>query len=127
MDRNQRKLARFEAGAQAMGAYGRAALRRAMQAVKEDKQLLNLVTDIAAAVGRSMQRRKSDAQTDARRRKLVGARLPIAQAARCKGCADLLGVSLYRFASDALNRACRLTEAQYGMAWNGRCHQTVIK
>ena len=38
--------------------------------------------------------------------------------------AALLGLSRYRFASDALARACRMVEAQHGLTWRDGHHQT---
>lgn len=46
----------------------------------------------------------SDAETDARRRTLVGARLPRETVERYRECASAHGLSLYAFASSALER-----------------------
>ena len=72
--------------------------------------MFELIVAIAAARGRGAQRRTSDRRTDARRRTLVGARLPREQAERCRAAADKLGVSLYRFALEALEAGCQRAE-----------------
>lgn len=126
MEREQRRLARFREGLDAMGAPERDALKAAMEHARARKDWTGfaLVTDIAAAAGRSARQRESNGRTEKRRRKLVGARLPLDQAARCASCAALLGQSRYRFASDALARSCRMVEAQHGLTWRDGHHQT---
>lgn len=56
--------------------------------------------------GRVESKRESDRRTDARRRRTVGARVPVALYERVSACAQERGVSLYRFVVDALERAC---------------------
>lgn len=68
------------------------------------------LADISLAIQRTRKRRESDARTDLARRKLVGARLLIADAERCRKCAELEGVSLYRFVVRALQVACEAAE-----------------
>lgn len=68
------------------------------------------LADISLAIQRTRKRRESDARTDGARRKLVGARLPLADAERCTACAALEGVSLYRFVVRALAAACEAAE-----------------
>ena len=122
------KLRRFQAGAQAMSARERAALHAAMTAArqlkrKKDRQhLLELITGIGAARGRTLAKQASDRRTDAARRQLVGARLPKAQAERCRSCAALRKVSLYRFAVDALDAACAAVERDGAVTWDGQQH-----
>lgn len=129
MRREEQRLARFREGLDAMGAPERDALKAAMEHAKARKDWagFTLVTNIAAAAGRSARQKESNARTEKRRRKLVGARLPLDQAARCASCAALLGLSRYRFASDALLRACRMVEAQHGLTWHAGHHQTEIR
>ncbi|MBE6973342.1 MAG: hypothetical protein E7440_05625 [Ruminococcaceae bacterium] len=68
------------------------------------------LADISLAIQRTRKRRESDARTDGARRKLVGARLPLEDAERCRKCAELEGVSLYRFVVRALQVACETAE-----------------
>jgi len=72
------------------------------------------LADIGLAMQRTHKRRASDARTDGARRKLVGARLPLEDAARCARCAAFLEVSLYRFVVDALENACERVERVMG-------------
>lgn len=65
---------------------------------------LDLLERLAQARQRTQSRGESDARTDAGRRVLVGARLPRPTAERYKLAAKLKGVSLYRFACEALER-----------------------
>lgn len=126
MKREERRLARFREGLGSMTAPERDALKAAMQhaQARKDWRGFALVTEIAAAAGRSARQRESNERTEKRRRKLVGARLPLDQAARCASCAALLGLSRYRFAADALARVCRMVEAQHGLTWRDGHHQT---
>ena len=59
---------------------------------------------LAAARRRTVQRANSDARTDRGRRLLVGARVPWERAERYRKCAAANGISLYRFACQALER-----------------------
>lgn len=99
-----------------MSAPEREAMREAMRAAQdledaeEGERLLELITAIGAARGRTVEKRASDKRTDRTRRKLVGARLDRAQAQRCARCAQAAGVSCYRFAADALAAACERVE-----------------
>ena len=68
------------------------------------------LADISLAIQRTRKRRASDARTEPGRRKTVGARLLIADAERCARCAELEGVSLYRFVVRALGAACDAAE-----------------
>jgi len=68
------------------------------------------LADISLAIQRTRKRRASDARTDGARRKLVGARLPLEDAERCRKCAELEGVSLYRFVVRAMQVACETAE-----------------
>ena len=126
MKREERRLARFREGLGSMTAPERDALKAAMQhaQARKDWRGFALVTEIAAAAGRSARQRESNERTEKRRRKLVGARLPLDQAARCASCAALLGLSRYRFAADALARSCRMVETQHGLTWKDGHHQT---
>lgn len=115
------KLERFKRGITAMGADERAALHKALEAAVhlqspvERAELVGLITDIGAAKGRAMARRESDRRTDRQRRRLVGARVPKLEAERCRRCAELEGVSLYRFMVEAIEAACVRAEAGAGI------------
>lgn len=93
----------------------REAMRAAIALTREEEQarMLRLLANIGAARGREEDRAESDARTDAERRQLVGPRLPRQQAERCRRCAERLGVSLYRFAADALERECERVERMF--------------
>jgi len=99
-----------------MGAAERAALKAAMEATSaitmrwDRERMFDAITEIGAAAGRDVRKAASDKRTDNARRKLVGARLPLAAAIRCRICANAQGVSLYRFVAEALERACEAVE-----------------
>ena len=116
MNREKRKYNRLQVGTEHMNAQERAAMEAAywaalhIQKGSERRKMMDRITDIGAARGRAEQCRESNARTDARRRKLVGARVPKEFAQRCKRCADAKGISLYRFVCNALERECGETE-----------------
>ncbi len=116
MKQIERKMERFRAGTEKMGAAERAALKAAMDAASaismrwDRERMFDAVTEIGAAAGRDVRKAASDKRTDNARRKLVGARLPLAAVERCRSCANARGVSLYRFVSEALERACEAVE-----------------
>lgn len=116
MQQKDRRYARFQRGIAAMSKEEREAIRAALVGLDAlpaqfRGEMLDLITEIAAARGRAEDRRRSDRDTDARRRVLVGARVPRDTAERCRKCASLHGLSLYRFVCQALERECmRLTE-----------------
>ena len=126
--RKNTKLERFRAGAETLPTIERAAMYSAMVAArglkrKKDRDfMLAKITGILAARGRFIQKSASDRRTDAARRRLVGARLPKDQAERCRACAALKGVSLYRFTVDALDTSCALTERLARVQWDGEQH-----
>ena len=126
MDREERKLARFRAGSAAIGAEGRSAVRTALEYAQNTRnwEMWELVEDIGAAIGRALQKRNSNRNTEPKRRRLVGAQMPIQEADRCKACAALLGVSQYRFVVEALARECRMTEARCNLVWDGSRHRS---
>lgn len=66
--------------------------------------------EIIRAAARGHGKRASDRETDHRRRVLVGARVPRAQATRYQDAAAGAGVSLYRWVMDALNDAATRAE-----------------
>ncbi len=96
---------------------------------KEEKQLIRDAVHLAAngrsvyarraldeyAVARYRQSGKAarDLAADGRRRRLIGARLPIDQAERVKVAAAATGRSVYRFVADAID--AEVTRAN----WNG--------
>ena len=94
---------------------------------KANTELWDLVINIGAAIGRAVQKRQSNRKTEPKRRRLVGAQMPILEAERCKACAKLLGVSQYRFVVEALSRECRMVEARHGLEWNGSYHKAVME
>lgn len=66
---------------------------------------LDVAGEIILAGDRTLRKRASDQRTDAARRVLVGARVPVAFAEECSRRAQEKGVSLYRFVVDALEEA----------------------
>lgn len=111
----ERKLKRAVLSVGRMSADEKRALIAALQCLKElrgpVRKMEECLCDIGIAMQRTQRRRDSDAKTDKARRKTVGARLPLADAERCARCADLEGVSLYRFVVRALSVACESAEA----------------
>lgn len=65
------------------------------------------VSSLVLARRRAYLRSCSDAETDVKRRLLVGARLPRETAERYRECARSHGLSLYSFACSALEREYR--------------------
>lgn len=100
-------LERYGKGMEALSSDERKAVREAMEAVmtcqRRDK-LLKAIGRIPAARLRTIAKRRSDAATDARRRRLVGARVPVELAERYRDEAEKRGCSLYRLVSDTLKR-----------------------
>ena len=118
MTREEARLDRFKAGIAAMSTAEREALEAAMltaRAIPGGKgvSIIEQLVEMAAARARTEAKHKSDAQTDQKRRRLVGARLPKHQAERCRACARLEGESVYRFVCSALERACSEVEAKH--------------
>ena len=98
----------FEAILEGFSADERAVLLGAMQAGQVPPAFL---VRLAAARRRASARADSDARTDYARRVLVGARVPRRTAEKYRKCAAAHGLSLYRFAVEALEREYeRLTE-----------------
>ena len=116
------KIERFKRGIAAMSADEREALHNALAAAValenpvERSDLVDYITDIGAAKGRTLARRDSDGRTGFRRRSLVGARIARSQVERCQQCAQAEGKSLYRFVVDALEAACVRTEQTFDRA-----------
>ena len=110
----ERKLRRAVLSVGCMSADEKRAMVAALKCLRDLKgpvrQMEECLADIGLAMQRTKKRRASDARTDAKRRKLVGARLPLEDAARCAACAALEGVSLYRFVVCALAAACEAAE-----------------
>ena len=86
------------------------AMRAAYALERGGAVMVTRLEHLALAMERSGRRKKSDRRTDAGRRKLVGARQPLEEAQRCAKCAELEGVSLYRFVVRALWEACVAAE-----------------
>ena len=89
----------FEARETFNALYESAMLRGDLDAAQGLEQLLG-------SLGRAESKRESDRTTDARRRRTVGARVPVDFYERVARCAGARGVSLYRFVVDALEREC---------------------
>ena len=110
----ERKLTRAVLSVGHMSADEKRAMIAALKCLREMqgpvRKMEECIADIGLAMQRTNKRRESDAATDAKRRRLVGARLPIADAERCRKCAGLEGVSLYRFVVRALQVACESAE-----------------
>lgn len=110
MDREQRRVLRFTAGAREMSAEERQAMRAALNGAltlgsrADQRRMLKLVENIGAARGRAVQRRASDRRCRGSRQ-LVGARVPAAQAERYRAQAKARGMSLYAWVCAALEAA----------------------
>ena len=118
MTREEARVKRFREGVLSMSTNERDALQAAMlmaRAIPGGKgmSIVDQLVDMAIARARTDRKRDSDAQTDRKRRQLVGARLPRHQAERCRACARLEGESVYRFVCSALERACSEVEARH--------------
>lgn len=118
MTREEARLEHFKAGIAAMSTAEREALEAAMltaRAIPGGKgvSIIEQLVSMTVARARTEAKHRSDAQTDRRRRRLVGARLPKHQADRCRACARLEGESVYRFVCSALERACSEVEARH--------------
>ena len=84
---------------------------RALPDVEDAAIMERCLAAVLLARQRAGRRRESDARTDHARRTLVGARLPREVADKYRSCASAHGLSLYRFASNALEREYwRLTD-----------------
>ena len=118
MTREEARVKRFREGVLSMSTNERDALQAAMLMAREipggkGMSIVDQLVDMAIARARTDRKRDSDAQTDRKRRQLVGARLPRHQAERCRACARLEGESVYRFVCSALERACSEVEARH--------------
>lgn len=94
------------AAVKALPARERAKVRGAMRTLGRAKigpcATLEAGQDIVLAYERLRRKRGSDTATDARRRVLVGARVPRSMYERCRAAADGQGVSLYVWVMQAL-------------------------
>ena len=118
MTREEARVKRFREGVLSMSTNERDALQAAMLMAREipggkGMSIVDQLVDMAIARARTDRKRDSDAQTDRKRRQLVGARLPRHKAERCRACARLEGESVYRFVCSALERACSEVEARH--------------
>ena len=118
MTREEARVKRFREGVLSMSTNERDALQAAMLMARtipggKGMSIVDQLVDMAIARARTDRKRDSDAQTDRKRRQLVGARLPRHQAERCRACARLEGESVYRFVCSALERACSEVEAKH--------------
>lgn len=82
--------------------------------VCERRLALEAMEVLAASKQRAYARHCSDRQTDRKRRKLIGAKLPIEVAEEIELLAELQGISVYRFVVDALEAARKKVKAKYG-------------
>ena len=89
-------------------------IQRLPSFVCERRLALEAMEVLAAAKCRTDSRRRSDRQTDRKRRKLVGAKLRMEDAAEVEMWAQVQGVSVYRFVVDALAAAVRKARKKYG-------------
>ena len=118
MTREEARLEHFKTGIAAMSTAEREALEAAMLTARgipggKGVSIIEQLVSMTVARARTEAKHRSDAQTDRRRRRLVGARLPKHQADRCRACARLEGESVYRFLCSALERACSEVEARH--------------
>lgn len=118
MTREEARLEHFKTGIAAMSTAEREALEAAMLTARgipggKGVSIIEQLVSMTVARARTEAKHRSDAQTDRRRRRLVGARLPKHQADRCRACARLEGESVYRFVCSALERACSEVEARH--------------
>lgn len=108
------KLNRAVLSVSYMSADEKRAMVAALECLREMqgpvRKMEECLADIGLAMQRTSRRRESNRETEPTRRRLVGVRLPIAEAERCKKCAELEGVSLYRFVVRALAVACESAE-----------------
>lgn len=109
-----RKQQRLRRAATVLSADERRAIASALRAAyaleKGSADIVARLERVILAMERSGRRKASDRRTDSARRKLVGARIPVEDAERCAKCAQLEGVSLYRFVVRALWDACVTAE-----------------
>ena len=114
MTHKQAMIDRFHIGLNAMGSREREAVldavRKAGKLPEDSYQMMMAIARIGAAKGREVLTRESDARSDARRRQLVGARLPREFVERVRACAAREQVSVYRYVREALEAACLRTE-----------------
>ena len=89
-------------------------IKRLPAFVCERRLALEAMEVLAAAKYRTDSRKRSDRRTDGKRRKLVGAKLRMEDAAEVEMWAQVQGVSVYRFVVDALAAACRKARTKYG-------------
>lgn len=93
---------RIKEGFKLFSAEERAAISDALDT--DNPSVVDLVVRLCLARRRAEQRWRSDMISDKGRRLLVGARLPRKTAEKYRECAAAHGLSMYRFAVDALER-----------------------
>lgn len=110
----KKKLERAVLSVGCMSAEERRAMLAALLCLREMqgpvRKMEECIADIGLAMQRTNMRRENNRETEGKRRKLVGARLPLDEAARCKRCAEVEDISLYRFVVRALAVACETAE-----------------
>lgn len=93
----------------------RMALEGAISAAEElpepyRETMLEALDAIGKVSLRLAQKRKSDARYEARRRRLVGAQMPVELADKVRKLAKIEGVSMYALVIDLVERECRRLE-----------------
>lgn len=105
----QHKFERAAAAVLRLPAPERRTVTRALYSLRRrhisQAAALEAASDIILARARTEARRESDKRTDARRRVLVGARVPRETAEQYRAAAERAGVSLYKWVADALEAA----------------------
>lgn len=119
ISQHERRVKNFEAGMEAEPKAVQEAIMAALHGACllgtscERGKMVRLINEIGEAKGRAAKRAESDKRTDGKRRKLVGAKIPIKEVERCKRCAEWQGISLYRFVVNALTHECEKVEHMY--------------
>ena len=94
-----------------VGAGERQALAEAIRLAgklenKDRTGMLLALEKVARAAAIAARRRYSNARYEARRRRLVGAQVPLELYERGKRCAGQRGISVYAFVMEAIEEAC---------------------
>ena len=94
-----------------VGHRERVAIARAVKVAgnlegEQRKEMLLALEQIAKASRIAYHKRKADARYEARRRRLVGAQVPVELADQVRKAAQMEGVSVYAFVVSAVQREC---------------------
>ncbi|MBM6925783.1 hypothetical protein [Pseudoflavonifractor phocaeensis] len=95
--------------------YEREAMAQALEAARslpepERARIMEALEKVAQAGARAARRRHTNADYEGRRRRLVGAQMPIGMADRVRRCAQAQGLSVYAFVMEAVEAACNETD-----------------